>query len=241
MKKTTFLIIHIFLSVVSKAQLSVSFTVTDVTCFGGKDGVAIANASGGTAPYTYSWNILPAAAGAQQTITDLSASYYAITVLDANGQQKQDGINVNEPSQIDLSNHFSVDVSCFRCSDASSTIDPSGGISPYAYTWKDGPTDQDRYQLQAGAYEVTVTDANGCSAVQQIVITEPSPDVWLNGGNSNTDPESQFIGTVDEQDLVIKANGEEQMRIKADGGIDVSGDAAFHGGLSIGSTVGIPD
>ena len=189
------ILLSICLAFNSNAQISVSFTVTNVTCFGGNDGVAIANPSGGTTPYTYSWSITPAASASQQTFTGLSAGYYAIKFMDASGQQVTSGCNVNEPTALDLKTHYSVDVSCFRCSDGAATVDPSGGVSPYAYSWNDGPTTQDRYQLGAGGYEVTVTDANGCSAQQQFIITEPSADMWLMTGNSDSDPSFQFAGT----------------------------------------------
>src|SRR3954470_21246271 len=90
-------ILFFALALTANAQLTVSFNVTNVTCFGKKNGVAIATASGGTSPYTYSWSITPPAMAALQTISSLAASYYAVTVNDANGATATDGVNITEP------------------------------------------------------------------------------------------------------------------------------------------------
>jgi gliding motility-associated-like protein len=61
---------------------SLSVTFTPPTCAGGTDGTASVTASGGKAPYTYSWS-----PGGQTTsnITGLSAAQYTISVTDASG------------------------------------------------------------------------------------------------------------------------------------------------------------
>ncbi|MCX7607122.1 MAG: gliding motility-associated C-terminal domain-containing protein, partial [Bacteroidia bacterium] len=67
-------------------------------------------------------------------------------------------------------------VSCNGGSDGSVTVSVSGGTPPYAYSLNGGP-----YQasptfggLSAGSYTITVRDANGCTAVQNVVVTEPA-------------------------------------------------------------------
>ena len=41
-----------------------------------------------------------------------------------------------------------------------------GGIEPYTYSWASGETTEDITNLFTGSYELTVTDANGCSIVE---------------------------------------------------------------------------
>src|SRR6266851_5131159 len=43
-------------------------------------------------------------------------------------------------------------------------ISVSGGMNPYTFSWNEGPTTEDRTNIAAGSYTVTVTDARGCTA-----------------------------------------------------------------------------
>ena len=69
----------------------------DATCFGDKDGNATAVATGGNAPYMYSWNTLPA----QNTPTaiNLAAGFYTVTVTDNNGCSASTSVQITEPPQ----------------------------------------------------------------------------------------------------------------------------------------------
>ena len=53
-------------------------------------------------------------------------------------------------------------------------ITPSGGTGAFTYNWGAGVTTQNRTGLGAGTYTVTVTDANGCTATNTTILTEPS-------------------------------------------------------------------
>ena len=43
-----------------------------------------------------------------------------------------------------------------------------------SYNWGGGITTQDRTNLTAGTYTVTVTDANGCTKTISATVTEPT-------------------------------------------------------------------
>jgi subtilisin-like proprotein convertase family protein len=64
-------------------------------------------------------------------------------------------------------------VSCNGASDGMIFANTSGGTAPYSYAWSNGATTQMVSGLSAGTYSVTVTDANGCTDVQSITLTEP--------------------------------------------------------------------
>ncbi|MBK6965471.1 MAG: SprB repeat-containing protein [Bacteroidales bacterium] len=57
----------------------------------------------------------------------------------------------------------------------------TGGTSPFTYLWNDpsAQTLATATGLAAGTYTVTITDANGCTATAQAIITQPTA---LSGG-----------------------------------------------------------
>jgi len=56
----------------------------------------------------------------------------------------------------------------------SATVVATGGTPPYSYLWSDGQTDATAVGLSVGVYDVTVTDANDCSATVSVEVTQPS-------------------------------------------------------------------
>lgn len=152
--------------------LSVTTTVTGITCFGGSDGTATAIPAGGTPGYTYSW-----APGGQTnaTATGLSVGTYTVTVKDANGCTATATATITQPGPFTASISFFTNVSCFGGSNGSATVTVSGGTPNYTYLWTPvGGTNATASNLVAGSYTVTVTDANNCKATASVVITQPA-------------------------------------------------------------------
>ena len=50
----------------------------------------------------------------------------------------------------------------------------TGGTAPYSYSWSNGSLAEDLINIAAGTYNVTVTDANGCSVGEAVTISEPA-------------------------------------------------------------------
>jgi hypothetical protein len=97
-------------------------------------------------------------------------------------------------------------VSCFDGSDGSANVTVNGGSPGYTYLWNNGETTVSINNLTEGVYEVTATDAFGCTAAASAVISEPSQltatitaqtNVMCNGANTGSATVSAAGGTTD--------------------------------------------
>jgi|GEM_PF-2104478 len=155
----------------STVTITLSETITSESCAGNDGGISL-TASGGAAPYTYSWNT--GASGA--TLNALPQGSYSVTVTDANGcttnQSFAVGNNCSSGPCDNVTITLSTSITLESCSgnDGRISATASGGIAPYSYTWNTGETGSVLTGLTAGDYSVTVTDANGCTATQNISV-----------------------------------------------------------------------
>jgi len=196
-----------------------------VPCFGMQDGNILSTVSGGTAPYTYRWTNGATTAN----LTGVPAGYYGVTVTDVNGLSKVAEITLTEPEPLKVDGVAykypnGNNISCYECFNGSIDVTVTQGTAPYTYTWSDaGSTTQDRTALGASSYGVIVRDANGCELKYETTLDQPDRNDWTMSGNTGTNPATQYIGTSDAQDVVFKSNGQESMRLKANGGISLTG------------------
>ncbi|MFN8323548.1 MAG: choice-of-anchor Q domain-containing protein [Chitinophagales bacterium] len=146
------------------------FTTTQVNACGATTGSITVNATGGTSPYQYaSDGATFTAQNNPYTFSGLTAGTYNVMVKDANGctTEKQVVVGVVTTSVVPAN------VTTAGGNDGSITLTVEGGTAPYTYAWGDGPTTQNRTDLTAGSYTVTITDAGGCSIIETIFITQP--------------------------------------------------------------------
>lgn len=122
---------------------------------------------GGTSPFTYNWN------GNVYTVQDLSniaAGSYAVTVTDANNCTA--GISTVLTNSVGPSlSHTHTDATCSQAN-GNINLNVISGTAPFDFTWNDGATTEDRTNILAGTYNVTVTDANGCSALHSATVMD---------------------------------------------------------------------
>ncbi|MFM7217362.1 MAG: hypothetical protein ACKO1U_05035, partial [Bacteroidota bacterium] len=150
------------------AQVVLTATATQISCFGGTGSVAL-SATGGVSPYTY---------GGSAT-TALVAGTYSYTVTDANGCTASTSATINAAPSLLVA---SSTAGTFNCSTGSAvvTISATGGTSPYTGTGSQ--------TSGIGSYSFTVTDAKGCTATTTGTISLPSRSgsVWYVNDNSLT-------------------------------------------------------
>jgi len=84
---------------------------------------------------------------------------------------------------------------CNASFDGEVAILPTGGLAPYSYIWSTGDTTQALYNLPAGVYSVSVTDALGQSLMGMVTLLDPAP-VLIGGVITNT-PLNVSNGAID--------------------------------------------
>ncbi len=147
-------------------------------CYGTSDGTATATAiQGGTAPFTFQWS---AAAGLQtsQVAAGLPAGQYTVTVTDSQGCTGKASGTVTQPPAIVPALNLT-HVACKGSADGVASVQATGGYAPYQFQWSDGSFGQQSDNLSAGNYDVTVTDALGCTHQASFSITEPENDLVI--------------------------------------------------------------
>ncbi|HEX5002977.1 MAG TPA: gliding motility-associated C-terminal domain-containing protein, partial [Bacteroidia bacterium] len=153
------------------APLNAPLVVTqNVSCFSGNDGSILANAIGGTSPYTYLWNT--GASG--NSISNLTSGIYTVTVTDTLGCVFTDSIEVTQPAAALSLTGSTTLADCLYGIGGSATVSATGGTAPYSYNWNTGASTNNIGNAAPGAYTVTVTDANGCSDILNLNVGNQS-------------------------------------------------------------------
>ena len=162
---------------INQSATAITATITDhtnVNCFGDKTGDATVTAEGGTAGYSYLWNTIPVQTSAKAT--GLAAGIYTVTVSDENGCTQTAEVTITQPEAGLSITTTQINVACYGESTGSATGTVTGGTGPYSWDLSPVQTTPTAVvsDLAAGYYWAVVTDANGCSKLGSVTITQPS-------------------------------------------------------------------
>ena len=156
------------------SSLNVLSSLSKVACEGGSDGSINLVVSGGTFPYTFVWSN---AFGNFSFNNNLSAGAYSVTVKDNNNCLWNESFLI-ETKPFDTT---SVKVKNVKCKgDFTGEIDIvgiSGGVAPYTFLWSNGSILEDLIYIPAATYNVSITDATGCTINRFISISEPANEI----------------------------------------------------------------
>ncbi len=143
--------------------------------------------------YTYQWysqsSGLIAGANTYQYQTSTAGTYYVTVTssLGCVGQSNMVTVTFNQPPLVTLS---STNEHCEDANDGTANAAASNGTLPYIYSWTNLPsqTTSTATGLSAGTYTVTVTDANGCTAIGTVTVgtsTMVAPVISTDAVNGN--------------------------------------------------------
>ena len=159
------------IEVVAANTISVSSNITDVRCYGSSTGAINIDVTGGSEPYTYDWQGPGSYTSSAGNISDLAAGSYILNVTnEISGVEcaVTEVFEVNQPADFMAVTNVAVDsAECKGSATGSIDITVEGGTAPYRFQWV-GPgtipdaTLVDIEDVQAGDYNVIITDANDC-------------------------------------------------------------------------------
>lgn len=136
----------------------VSLHATDGYC-GENTAQITATATNFGAPYTYEWS----SGSSNAQIEDLPTGNYSLTVTDYYGCSQTSAAIVSNTPAMSLQLQTEPGQNSNECE---STVIVEGGTAPFTYIWSNGQTTPQATGLTEGNFSVTLTDVNGCQAVQ---------------------------------------------------------------------------
>jgi hypothetical protein len=142
---------------------------TNVLCKNGTTGSINVTVSGGQAPYTFAWSN----GATTEDVSNLAAGTYKVIVTENKGCKDSLTITITEPSNILSSSTAITNATCNGSSNGAVNLSVSGGTPSYTYLWSNASTTEDLSGIVAGTYNVTITDANGCTTSNAATITQP--------------------------------------------------------------------
>ncbi|HOY32634.1 MAG TPA: SprB repeat-containing protein [Bacteroidales bacterium] len=181
-------------TVIIVCNLKVSTSVTNPCYDQPNSGAITMTFTNGTGPYVYQWSRNGGGTGTgtlttpPYVISGLAAGTYSVTVTAENGA----GCPVTFTSVLISTTPFvitatPVNVSCYGGNDGEVKITVSGGVIPYTFLWNDNATTQNRGNLTAGTYSVTITDSRGCIGTDSSTVTQPDTSIIIIPGVTHLD------------------------------------------------------
>lgn len=164
----------------TQAQVTISIT-NDTTICSGTPVQLNATPLTGTPPFMYQWS--PAAGLNNPAVVDpvataTSTTTYTVTVTDNTSATATAQVTINVLPSPAVSGITTTPASCNGTADGTICVTATGGSAPYLFDWSSGQTTTSNcITLAGGTYRVSVTDINGCKAVDSAIITQPAPIV----------------------------------------------------------------
>lgn len=143
--------------------LDFSVTTQAQTCNGLNNGQAAVTAAG-SGPFGYQWSV----PGVGNQLQNLAPGNYSVTVSNAAGCVSAQTFQIAAAQPIDLS--VSATPSCLNTLNGTATATATGGAGGFGYAWSNNQTGAGIQNLLPGIYTVTVTDANGCSRAETVLV-----------------------------------------------------------------------
>lgn len=175
------------------SSLSPVITSSEQVCLGGT-----VTLDAGTGYFSYAWST----SEITQIINILQDGNYSVTVSDNGGCSGVDSITIIfYPIPV-----VSYSDTC-QLGKGAISVTVEQGTPPYSYQWSDGSTHELLSFLNAGAYDVTVSDANACTADASVIIACPQDTSFISVPSAfspNGDGKNDFITVLGDRAKVAR-------------------------------------
>jgi hypothetical protein len=159
----------------STTNMQAGLVPTASTTAGACDGTITVNAGGGVAPYTYSLN--GASSQSMNVFSNLCPANYIVVVYDYNNCAQSFTVFVQDASNPCASSNLQIGLVPAPSNNPANcngtiTVNAAGGVPPYTYSMNGGPSQSTNMfvTLCPATYAVNVTDGNGCSMTDTVII-----------------------------------------------------------------------
>ena len=155
-------------------EISVDWTLHPASCLSKSDGKIEINTASGQSPNSYS--IFQN--GAALDFDALPGGELLLVYMDGRACVDSTWITHEAMDAFDT-NIVLEDPNCENAPTGQISLGIDGNFVPYTFAWEDSnSTEKDRPELQAGTYTVTITDGQGCSESEEIVL-EAQSDIQI--------------------------------------------------------------
>jgi len=191
-------------------NLVITSEVTDVNCFGESSGEILLTATGISSSATFNWSN----GATTSSLIGIPAGIYDVTVTEnASCMDILTGITVGQPDSLQTAITLLANPACSNAMNGRINLAIAGGTEGYDLLWSNGLTNDTTIvgmdtlinlpdtlaQLAVGTYAYTLTDANGCTLIDSVILNNSDvlpPTILLQEGTVVLD-ESGFAEEAD--------------------------------------------
>lgn len=158
-----------------------------IACNGTNSGQIEVTGQGGVPGYDYLWSN----GDMDGVLGQVPAGQYQVLVSDQNGCQGSLSVDLTEPTALQVNVVQVTGVTCYDGSDGSVTIEANGGTLPYEYLWQPSLSNMAAATGLSGENQIySVTDDNGCSVTDTVVVPEPDQMIITTSNDTTVCPGS---------------------------------------------------
>lgn len=175
-----------------------AFSVKHPTCNTYSDGEVSILPAGGLAPYSYIWST----GDTTQTISNLPAGVYSVSVTDALGQSLMGMATLQDPAAI-LIGGVVTNTPANTSAGVIDITNINGAVGEYAWMWSSNndqvfvQSNLDQTNLKTGIYKIAVTDENGCQGSAMFQVNSFIKPIINNTINSSTSSTSSNLTLIE--------------------------------------------